>query len=73
MRFSAPLNQSNEGVGDEITNSFRWRKAPQLVRRMALRHPTKSEDAKIVKEMTSLIRWRLKNLLPASRVGFSGV
>ena len=46
---STPLNQNNQGVGDEVRNFFRWCKDPQRVSRKVIRHPIRERDSQTVK------------------------
>ena len=48
--ISTPLNQSNQGIGDEIKNFYRWCKDPQRVSRRVIRHPIRARDSQTVKE-----------------------
>ena len=43
-----PLNQNDQGIGDEILNFFHWCRDPQAVSRMVIRHPIRPRDVSVV-------------------------
>ena len=46
-----PLNQNDQGIGDEVMNFFRWCRDPQAISRMVIRHPIRPRDARDVKNL----------------------
>lgn len=48
-----PLNQSDEGLIDEVVNFFRWCRDPQSVSRHVVRHPLRPRDMEILRHLNT--------------------